>query len=378
MVASEDFAELRGEVRQLREALEEVQNQLLMHRQVLEECLELRDGMACVMGASKVLNEVGDRFAELELSLAGVSENTASQGQAITALTEKQKRSSVTIDAVVRAIKRLDRRGLMNRNGPLLSARGGESVHSANGPPRTGTYGSEFEAGRSEFGDPDCGSADYEEPFMGPRGHDARGYVTTASSCDSDGGFGRAMRPPSRRGYSHDARTPHHSSRDAYHSSRDGGRYTGSQLPDNFVERADPRGDWISGGPGSNNHVYDYQPRTARGASTSRGDSRSHHLRTAAPPAEHGRCAKAVFEVIDDALAKLDSARNGRSPPTSKELAALAAELKQPITARHTGNAVAGGHAKSATAGRRRGVASDQPSASPIEATTEPEGEEYG
>ncbi|CAK9057681.1 unnamed protein product [Durusdinium trenchii] len=76
--------------------------ELLEHREALLQCLELRDGM-------QILGEVVDRTSELDLSLAGVSDNTARHGRAIASLTEQQQRTTQTMDAVIRAVKRLDR-----------------------------------------------------------------------------------------------------------------------------------------------------------------------------------------------------------------------------------------------------------------------------
>eukprot|EP00913_Durusdinium_trenchii_P026321 g24698.t2 len=76
--------------------------ELLEHREALLQCLELRDGM-------QILGEVVDRTSELDLSLAGVSDNTARHGRAIASLTEQQQRTTQTMDAVIRAARRLDR-----------------------------------------------------------------------------------------------------------------------------------------------------------------------------------------------------------------------------------------------------------------------------
>merc|ERR1712070_837284 len=51
------------------------------------------------------LNEFGQRMAELDLSLVGMSDNTARHGKAIACLCEQHKKTSGTVDAVVRAIK---------------------------------------------------------------------------------------------------------------------------------------------------------------------------------------------------------------------------------------------------------------------------------
>jgi len=53
--------------------------------------------------------ESQEHLNELDQSIAGVSDNTAKQGKAITTLMEQQKSTSAMLDAVVRAVKRLDR-----------------------------------------------------------------------------------------------------------------------------------------------------------------------------------------------------------------------------------------------------------------------------
>ena len=52
----------------------------------------------------------GDKAAELDLTLAGVSDNTSRHGKAISSLIEQQNRTTNIVDAVVRAVKRLDLR----------------------------------------------------------------------------------------------------------------------------------------------------------------------------------------------------------------------------------------------------------------------------
>lgn len=118
----ETLAELREEVGRLgeelmmhRKALEqclEVRDgcmELLAHREAFSKVLELREGVQAVLGSSRIINEIGDRTAELDLSLAGVSESTARHGIAIGKITDQQQRLSTTMEAVVRAVKRLDR-----------------------------------------------------------------------------------------------------------------------------------------------------------------------------------------------------------------------------------------------------------------------------
>mmetsp|Transcript_29807 Transcript_29807/g.68661 ORF Transcript_29807/g.68661 Transcript_29807/m.68661 type:complete len:350 (-) Transcript_29807:59-1108(-) len=106
--------ELRDVVMQLHRACTDMREELLAHRAALEQFLEMRDGMLellanreAVVGAARVLGEIGDRTAELELSLAGVSDNTARHGRAIANLTDQQKRSASTIDAMVRCVTQL-------------------------------------------------------------------------------------------------------------------------------------------------------------------------------------------------------------------------------------------------------------------------------
>jgi hypothetical protein len=83
---------------------------LLTHRDELVQCLELREGVQAVLSSARVIHEMGDKAAELDLSVAGVSDNTARHGKAISQLMEQQKRTTSIVDAVVRAVKRLDLR----------------------------------------------------------------------------------------------------------------------------------------------------------------------------------------------------------------------------------------------------------------------------
>jgi len=100
---------LRAEVEQLHNLCAETREELMSHREALSQCLELRDGVQAVLSSAQLITEIGDRTAELDLSLAGVSDNTARHGKAISMISEQQKRTTATLDAVVRAVKRLDR-----------------------------------------------------------------------------------------------------------------------------------------------------------------------------------------------------------------------------------------------------------------------------
>eukprot|EP00928_Gymnodinium_smaydae_P022213 TRINITY_DN18723_c0_g2_i1.p1 TRINITY_DN18723_c0_g2~~TRINITY_DN18723_c0_g2_i1.p1 ORF type:complete len:436 (-),score=84.58 TRINITY_DN18723_c0_g2_i1:235-1542(-) len=115
---ADKIARLEAQVEQLgqmcldtREELRSHRQELLAHREVFSQCLELREGVQAV------LREMGDRSSELDLSLAGVSDNTARHGKAISTLTEQQKCTTATLDAVVRAVKRLDRSRSRSRAG---------------------------------------------------------------------------------------------------------------------------------------------------------------------------------------------------------------------------------------------------------------------
>jgi len=126
----EDLSEveqLKMQVAQLHQVCVETREELLTHRQVLEQCLELREAVQevlenretlqkcigmeesiqAVAGGARVIEGLGDKQMELDQSLAGVSDNTARHGKAISTLVEQQKQSSATLDAVVRAVKRL-------------------------------------------------------------------------------------------------------------------------------------------------------------------------------------------------------------------------------------------------------------------------------
>jgi len=110
------------EVSLLREEVSKLTQELLMHRKVLEQCLEVRENVMELLEhreallqclelreGLQVIGEVVDRTSELDLSLAGVSDNTARHGRAIASLSEQQQRTTQTLDAVIRAVKRLDR-----------------------------------------------------------------------------------------------------------------------------------------------------------------------------------------------------------------------------------------------------------------------------
>lgn len=79
----------------------------MQNREAFVQCLELRDSIQSVVGASHMLSEMGERISELDLSLAGVSDSTARHGKAVSTLADQQKTTSSTLDAVVRAVKRL-------------------------------------------------------------------------------------------------------------------------------------------------------------------------------------------------------------------------------------------------------------------------------
>lgn len=160
---SDDMSEvqrLRMEVETLTELCSETRQELLTHRQVLEQCLELREGVQdlledretlkqcvamedsiqAVAQGAKIINEIGDRQLEMDLSLAGVSDNTARHGKAISTLAEQQKRTASTMEAVVRAVKRLAR-SRSRSGGPTSGARLGSG------------------SGAGDFGDDQWGSA---------------------------------------------------------------------------------------------------------------------------------------------------------------------------------------------------------------------------
>eukprot|EP00418_Pyrodinium_bahamense_P068773 CAMPEP_0179102662 /NCGR_PEP_ID=MMETSP0796-20121207/47527_1 /TAXON_ID=73915 /ORGANISM="Pyrodinium bahamense, Strain pbaha01" /LENGTH=483 /DNA_ID=CAMNT_0020800543 /DNA_START=59 /DNA_END=1512 /DNA_ORIENTATION=+ len=152
MPAGRDAA---GEVADLRSEVSQLKQELRMHRQVLEECLQVREGCADLLAHREALThcfelregaqqpgqaaigserlnrievhvmESQEHLRELDLSLAGVSDNTAKQGKAISTLMEQQKCTSATLDAVVRAVKRLDRSRSRPHALAIQSAQGG-------------------------------------------------------------------------------------------------------------------------------------------------------------------------------------------------------------------------------------------------------------
>jgi len=184
----------RSVVEELREEVSHIAQELLTHRKVLEQflevregcmqllehresLLELREGMQAVLGSARIMAEIGDKAAELELSLAGVSDNTARHGKAISNLNEQHKRTHATLDAVVRAVKRLDRSRSRCREAtptpslppampwPLSSGgsrRGGDEVLGM-GPSMRG-FGSDSDAGgQGELLTSGRGAADWRE-----------------------------------------------------------------------------------------------------------------------------------------------------------------------------------------------------------------------
>ncbi|CAE7199880.1 dnaJ [Symbiodinium natans] len=71
--------------------------ELLQHREALVQCLELREGVQAALSSTQIIGEVVDRTSELDLSLAGVSDNTARHGRAIASLTEQQRRRALIL-----------------------------------------------------------------------------------------------------------------------------------------------------------------------------------------------------------------------------------------------------------------------------------------
>lgn len=127
-----EILEHHEELLRHREALGQVQ-ELLGHREMLGQFMELREGIQAVLGSSKIISEIGDRTAELDLSLAGVSDNTARHGKAISTLVEQHKRTASTLDAVVRAVKRLAHSRSRSR-GPSAASRGESAMLLASLP----------------------------------------------------------------------------------------------------------------------------------------------------------------------------------------------------------------------------------------------------
>mmetsp|Transcript_65198 Transcript_65198/g.132459 ORF Transcript_65198/g.132459 Transcript_65198/m.132459 type:complete len:319 (-) Transcript_65198:43-999(-) len=151
------------EVSLLREEVGKLTQELLMHRKVLEQCLEVRESVLELLEhreallqclemreGLQVIGEVVDRTSELDLSLAGVSDNTARHGRAIASLTEQQQRTTQTLDAVIRAVKRLDRSRSRQAQRPSGDA---TSVPSEPASARTSQGGLDARWSRAE--DPD-------------------------------------------------------------------------------------------------------------------------------------------------------------------------------------------------------------------------------
>jgi len=145
-MAREEDDSLRGQLEEVKEEVSQIAMDMMQHRKVLEQLLEVRDqvsellehrdtfvqllslreGMEVVMNSAQVVSEMGDKATELELAVAGVSDSTARHGQAIRSLGEYQRKTETTLDAMVRAIKRLDR----SRSKGRHSRKAGESLES--------------------------------------------------------------------------------------------------------------------------------------------------------------------------------------------------------------------------------------------------------
>lgn len=108
--------DVHSEVNALKEEVSNLWQEMHAHRKVLQEFLEVRDGCMewvehreALLGCARVVSELDKKTDEFELSLSGVSENAYRHGRAVSKLAEQQKNTSLTLDAVVRAVKRLDR-----------------------------------------------------------------------------------------------------------------------------------------------------------------------------------------------------------------------------------------------------------------------------
>lgn len=325
MAAEESLA---SELSEVKEEVSQIAQELLSHREVLKElmevrdgcmellehrdamlstfaqCLELREGIQAVLGAARLVAELGDKATELELSLAGVSDNTARHGKAISNLTEGHKRTQATLDAVVRAVKRLDRSRSRCRDSTPSSVRGAGPLLSAR-PPVLGLRAGEepFDYGRPAGIDrpmavedwgavaagrpPAGGAGEADDAWTGPGWSAAEDQgateeelrIGTGSSCGSSAEIraarraARARRPPSRG----DAAQPGASTA----TPRDAGR-AGSAAP---ASRARGGGD-------------------AGGAAAAGGSEMAH-------------CVKGVLARIEEALTKLDgSGGAGGQEPT--------------------------------------------------------------
>mmetsp|Transcript_28662 Transcript_28662/g.66478 ORF Transcript_28662/g.66478 Transcript_28662/m.66478 type:complete len:374 (+) Transcript_28662:135-1256(+) len=224
-----DAHQLKDVVMQLHRACTEMREELLAHRAALEQFLELRDGIVdllanreAVLGATRVLGEIGDRTAELELSLAGVSDNTARHGRAITTLADQQKSTTATLDAAVRMVSQMVRSRSRSR-GPAAAPVGNDNGFAASNPPLSvktprrsraevdypDRLDNAAAAGMQEgFGTRTCASTASEEAWRWSAGNvepdgglmdhafqaDDAKYWSAGSSCASDALYARSGR----------------------------------------------------------------------------------------------------------------------------------------------------------------------------------------
>lgn len=262
--------------------------ELLEHRETFAQCLDLREGMQVVLSSARIISEVGDKTTELELSLAGVSDNTARHGRAISTLTEHSKRTQATLDAVVRAVKRLDRSRSRCRDatpssshGAPLSARafglsrpGGDADPAHDVPMEEwGVSAPELARGEAEdaWTGAGWGAVDERPPVNEDEPRAIGGAVSSGSSGEIRRGSrqraasGRPRRPPSRAGH------------------------RGSDVDDSAGER-----------PAA---VTSTTPRSTGDPGAGGGSEMAH-------------CVKGVLARIEEALTKLDGT-NGQEPTLS-------------------------------------------------------------
>jgi len=347
---AEEEESTTGELSELKEEVSQIAQELLSHRKVLEQllemregvmellehretfaqCLELREGMQVVLGSARIISEMGDKSAELELSLAGVSDNTARHGKAISNITELHKRSQATLDAVVRAVKRLDRsRSRCRDSTPVSTARGGglqPSMATARPLSAVGhrAPGSETTIGMADWGAPVENEAMDDAAWTGPgwsTGCEEQGFSeedARPGSIVGSSGSSQEIRSgvPRRGGSAAAPRTRRPSSRAGHRT----GHGSGFDL-DDAAGIPDPS----LGGPGGGRGA---EPVTGGGGGGS---------------AEMAHCVKGVLARIEEALTKLDG--SGQDAVASD----------RPIRASHSGSHAPPVHGPSGSAGSADG-----------------------
>lgn len=281
----------RKEVCEIRDAMGE----LLQNREPLLQCLELRESMKAFL-AQGYQGLSGDKTAEIDQTLAAVSDNTARHGMAISTLTEQQRRTTSAMEAVVRAVKRLGARS--RSRGSSAAAGGGVGGaergygHSVDGwgtHVAHGGYGVMHNSVGSSYDSLSCGGGgpgrDVGDAGEGAAGGDDLGDVGGDAPAPSNGGASARYR----------GADGHHSS-----SARTSGRR--SRRPAS-VGRYHPQGGFT--GTASCEQRLDF-PSDGRYDRPSPREQQGGGADPLGGSADVAQCVTGVLARIEEALTKLD------------------------------------------------------------------------